>query len=211
VELDLQCNIHIYRHLGVALVQFPFDEFSKNFLEALLKPIGDVQVAPTLRTGIVVVHQLPVNRDTLWLRLMGRDSIQAKAAQEITQLPLDAPYRGEALQLLANLKVQLEAKKKPTSKERQLIMNLSPLYLEQISQAEQRGEQRGEQSGEQRGQKIGRYTLVIRQLKRKLGGLSTDLEQQVDALSILQIENLGEALLDFSQEKDLVDWLESIE
>jgi hypothetical protein len=47
---------------------------------------GVYLLAPTLRTGIVVVHQLPESADTLWLRIMGRDGVQARAAQEIAML-----------------------------------------------------------------------------------------------------------------------------
>jgi hypothetical protein len=152
---------------------------------------GIYLLAPTLRTGIVVVHQLPEIPDTLWLRIMGRDGVQARAAQEIAALPLGSPYRGEALQLLVNLKVQLEAKTKKSSKDRELIMNLSPLYLEQISQAEQRGE----------------AGMVVTLLNYRLGDLATDLEKRVHGLNKEQLEALGKALLDFREEKELLIWL----
>jgi len=50
--------------------------------------------------------------------------------------------------------------------------------------------------------------LVIRQLKRRLGSLTTHLEDQVKQLPIEEVEALGEALLDFEREEDLVAWLE---
>jgi hypothetical protein len=50
-------------------------------------------------------------------------------------------------------------------------------------------------------------TLIIRQLKRKLGDIGTDLETQIMALNIDDIERLGEALLDFSTVQDLIEWL----
>ncbi len=164
---------------------------------------GVYLLAPTLRTGIVVVHQLPESSDTLWLRIMGRDGVQTRAAQEIAKLPVGNPYRGKALQLLANLKIQLEAKTKKSSKDRKLIMNLSPLYLEQINQAEQRGEKIGEQTG-----KAG---MVFTQLNYRLGNLAADLRQQVYSLNNEQLEALGKALLDFKEERELQAWLEQSE
>jgi Domain of unknown function (DUF4351) len=160
---------------------------------------GVYLLPPTLRTGIVVVHQLPANADTVWLRLMGRDKVQAVAAQEIAAMSPNNPYRGSVLNLLANLKIQIESQKKISSKDRQLIMNLSPLYLEQLSQAEQRG----------------KAEMVIQQLKYRyrkspsleLGALSPAIEQQVMSLNIEQIMALGNALLDFTVEQDLVTWL----
>jgi predicted transposase/invertase (TIGR01784 family) len=51
--------------------------------------------------------------------------------------------------------------------------------------------------------------LVIRQLKRKLGSLSPELEVKVRSLSLTNLEDLGEALLDFSSLQDLISWLNS--
>jgi hypothetical protein len=73
-------------------------------------------------------------------------------------------------------------------------MNLSPLYLEQISQAEQRG----------------RIEVLLRQLNRQVGKLTPALEQQLIALSVTQIGDLGEALLNFHNEEDLLLWLSSL-
>jgi heme oxygenase len=49
--------------------------------------------------------------------------------------------------------------------------------------------------------------LVLKQLNRKLGNLSTQLQSRVSALSIDNIESLGEALLDFNSIADLESWL----
>jgi predicted transposase YdaD len=49
--------------------------------------------------------------------------------------------------------------------------------------------------------------LILRQLNRRVGNVSIDLETQIKALPLEQLEELGEALLDFSQINDLVAWL----
>jgi predicted transposase/invertase (TIGR01784 family) len=49
--------------------------------------------------------------------------------------------------------------------------------------------------------------LVIKLLNRKLGDLSSQFQAQVSALSIDNIESLGEALLDFNSLADLESWL----
>jgi predicted transposase/invertase (TIGR01784 family) len=61
---------------------------------------------------------------------------------------------------------------------------------------------------EQQGELKGQQELVIRQLKRRVGTVSIDLEARIKALPLAQLEELGEALLDFSQMADLVAWLE---
>ena len=50
--------------------------------------------------------------------------------------------------------------------------------------------------------------LIRRLLQRRLGAMNPELQEQVNLLSVAQLENLAEALLDFSNEADLVTWLD---
>ena len=63
--------------------------------------------------------------------------------------------------------------------------------------------------GEQRGKKQEALELILRQLTRRLGNIQPQV-QQIRALSITQLEELAEALLDFSSQNDLVNYLASI-
>ena len=47
----------------------------------------------------------------------------------------------------------------------------------------------------------------MRLLRKGTGQVSRDLEKQIQGLSIEELEDLGEALLDFASETDLVNWL----
>jgi hypothetical protein len=78
-----------------------------------------------------------------------------------------------------------------------------------ILEGEQRGKQVGIQEGEQLGRQFEGLNLIFRQLTRRLGEISPDLETKIRNLSLIQLEELGEALLDFSQVSDLEDWLRS--
>ncbi|MGK7885429.1 MAG: DUF4351 domain-containing protein [Crocosphaera sp.] len=80
-------------------------------------------------------------------------------------------------------------------------MRLAPLYQEARAKAIEEGIQQGRQEGES--------NIVIRLLNRRIGSLSPSLEQQVRQLSLDSLEELGEALLDFQTETDLVNWLEN--
>lgn len=53
--------------------------------------------------------------------------------------------------------------------------------------------------------------LILRQLTRQVGELPQPIRQRVENLSSEQLENLGEALLDFSSMADLEAWLEELE
>jgi predicted transposase YdaD len=92
------------------------------------------------------------------------------------------------------------------------VLRESPWYQEILAEGEQRGrtegEQRGRTEGEQRGRTEEGQLLVLRQLNRRFRILPNDVEAQVRALALSQLEALGEALLDFTQMSDLTDWLQ---
>jgi predicted transposase YdaD len=51
--------------------------------------------------------------------------------------------------------------------------------------------------------------LLLRQLNRRIGGISAELSANIQSLSLENLENLGEALLDFQSVEDLEQWLEN--
>lgn len=50
--------------------------------------------------------------------------------------------------------------------------------------------------------------MIMRQLTRRLGLLSPELQQQVHSLSLEQLEDLSEVLLDFRVIAELDSWLQ---
>ncbi len=57
------------------------------------------------------------------------------------------------------------------------------------------------------GKQEGEASLVLRLLRKRIGQVAPDLEKRIQGLSIEELEDLGEALLDFATEADLVNWL----
>lgn len=53
--------------------------------------------------------------------------------------------------------------------------------------------------------------LINRILLRRLGAVNQQLQEQVNQLSVAQLNNLAEALFDFSNEDDLANWLSLIQ
>ncbi len=74
-------------------------------------------------------------------------------------------------------------------------------------QGEKLGEQRGRELGEQRGRELGEQRTIIRQLNRRFGELDSSLVDKIKTLNIEKLDNLADALLDFSNINDLVTWL----
>ncbi len=82
---------------------------------------------------------------------------------------------------------------------RREIMQQSVVYQEWREEFLQEGRQEGEQS------------LILRQLTRRIGNVAPALQAQVQALSLAQLESLGEALLDFSETADLEEWFQNLQ
>lgn len=77
------------------------------------------------------------------------------------------------------------------------LMQESPIYQEII------------QKGVQQGLRQGKQDTVIRQLTRRIGSVSPQVRSQIQNLSIEQLDQLSEVLLDFSDVADLTVWLQS--
>jgi hypothetical protein len=154
---------------------------------------------PSFRTAIIAINQLPCTEETLLLRLLGRGQTQQQAVDEVIAFNTRDPRREVILKLLASWKISIEITGQVEAEE-ELMMVLSQAYLEWEQKTEQRGELKGRQEGEQ--------ALIIRQMTRRIGEIEPDLKMAVQALSLEQLENLGDALLDFSELVDLVNWLQ---
>ncbi len=51
-------------------------------------------------------------------------------------------------------------------------------------------------------------SIILRLLTRRLGAVDSLLQERIQRLSLAQLEDLGEALLDFNHAADLVTWLD---
>jgi predicted transposase YdaD len=78
------------------------------------------------------------------------------------------------------------------------MMRESVIYQDILAEGEQIGEQRGELKEAQ--------ILILRQLARRVGNISPELQVRVKALSLDRLEELGEALLNFTGLADLEGW-----
>lgn len=79
-----------------------------------------------------------------------------------------------------------------------------------LKQGEERGLKKGKKLGLEQGKRQEAQALILRLLNRQIGAVSVRLQGRVKALSLAQLEKLGEALLEFSNKNDLIVWLEKI-
>ena len=67
--------------------------------------------------------------------------------------------------------------------------------------------QEAKQEGRQEGRQEGEVRLLIRQLSRRFGKINDRRIQIINSLTLEQLDDLGEALLDFGELADLDNWL----
>ena len=71
------------------------------------------------------------------------------------------------------------------------------------------GRQEGRQEGREEGRQQGHLAVIMRQIVRRLGAIQPAVQDRLQKLSIPQLEELGEALLDFQKSSDLITWLDN--
>ena len=126
-----------------------------------------------------MIHRLPETPDTLWLRILGKQKVQQRAIDEINQLDQNSPYRQNALKLLSDLMVVLDARQNQNNRETELLMSLrtSAIYLEQIEKITQKGLQQGIEQGIEQGREEGTILGAIQTLQQILGDVVSGTEE----------------------------------
>ncbi|NEO90233.1 MAG: DUF4351 domain-containing protein [Moorea sp. SIO3G5] len=84
---------------------------------------------------------------------------------------------------------------------REDMMQESVVYQRIIRQGLEQGLEQGKRN---------ELNLIKRLLNRRLGEINPQLQNQIEELSFEQLEDLGEALLDFETEVDLTNWLNQL-
>jgi predicted transposase YdaD len=112
----------------------------------------------------------------------------------------------EIIDMVCTIAVYKFSKLSREEVEAMLGLRLEETRVYQDARAE--GEESGVAKGRQEGKLEGEQALILRQLARRIGNVTPAIQAQVQALSLAQLESLGEALLDFLELGDLVMWLE---
>lgn len=142
-----------------------------------------------LRSAIVAIHQLPLTPETLWLRLLGRGSVQERAILELQALPSNQPYQQATLELVYNLRENLRINQQLEKDDRKLIMRLEPIYQRNREQAKLEGRQEGER-------------LVVENLLQvRFGSLNDELSAIIEPILALPPSEFTPLLMQLSQEE----------
>jgi len=101
----------------------------------------------------------------------------------------------------------------PSKLEREFWQELKQFEQERqmsyITTGERIGYERGRKEGREEGKVEEGKKLILRQLQKQVGMLPEKALTSIQSLGVTQLEELSEALLDFTGIDDLLHWLEA--
>ncbi|MDB9313072.1 hypothetical protein PN462_08160 [Spirulina sp. CS-785/01] len=162
----------------------------------------------SLHTGIIVIHQLPVTSETLWLRILGRGRVQQRAIEELQAMSPNHPHRENTLELVYNLLAQLQMRRSENepldTEEEELIMQLSPVYLQRLEEATQKGVEQGIEQGIEQGRQAiqqERRATAERLLQMRFNSIDPQMRNIIDSVITLPSQEFIPLLLQLSREE----------
>ena len=135
-----------------------------------------------------------------------KESVLAQVVRELDAIadPREQSNLVAATSILAGLELEEQTIRQLM---RSPVMRESTMYQSILREGRAEGLEQGIQQGLIQGRTVGERALVLKQLTRKLGSLSPEVTTKISALSLEELENLAEALLDFTSVSDLESWL----
>lgn len=172
-----------------------------NFFEARLKlsawEEGVYFLNQGLRSAIVVADRLPITPETLWLRILGKGKTQQQAIDEVMAFPKGNVLRSNVLELLSIWHINIKTQNRLTTDDKELLMNLSPAYLQWREETLQQGLQKGVQKGRLETQRV----FVKSWLKSRFGKIDKVLSRVIEPLVQLSPEESARLLPRLSRDE----------
>jgi predicted transposase/invertase (TIGR01784 family) len=193
-----------------AVVIYPSRSVEQLRLDTVQDLIASGRIIRVFLDELGLVEELPIGLGLMVLTTLDGDLATAEARRLIGQ----ADGSRDIISLISTIVLYKFSTLSRNEVDLMLGIELQQTRVYQDALAEGRVEGRveGRIEGEARGLERGRMEegrgLVLRLLTRKLGNITPEMQLLVNGLSIDRVESLGEALLDFTQMDDLINWLE---
>jgi hypothetical protein len=113
-----------------------------GFVAAPAFPAGFYEAPEALSVGVVVLRELPRERSTLLLRLMGAGAVLKEALEELSQLPEGAWERQVAVPALLAARIEIP-QDSSNEGEREYLMSTQNLYEEWERKTHEKGLEQG--------------------------------------------------------------------
>lgn len=124
--------------------------------------------------------------------------------QSLAKLQLD-PARRELISGFIDSYLPLTMKEEQAFESQ--LSEVETQQREQIMEIVTSWMEKGMEKGIEEGKRQEAIALVVRQLRKRFASLDEDAQRRIPTLTIERLEQLGEALLDFTSLQDLISWL----
>ena len=161
-------------------------------------PVGVYFGMEGYKLGIVAINQLPQTRETLWLRMLGKGSVQKRAFEELKQLPVTDDLRRNILEVVGMWYSTLQGKQDKSTEEEDLIVELSTAYIEFREAILQEGLEQGLEQGLERGRVQTQRQFIENFLTARFGSLDETLTAAIEPLLQMPSEDLTRLMLELS-------------
>ncbi|NEP77520.1 MAG: hypothetical protein F6K39_04650 [Okeania sp. SIO3B3] len=165
-------------------------------------------------TGLVAINELPIDRDTLWLRVLGKDRTQEQAFLELIALPKSHPLQENVIEFLASwyVKIRFRANENIDEDDRELSTRKSPVFLRLREEILEQGRRAGRQKGfresfrESSPKNFREVEQNIREIIKssfnfRFGSLNSELLAIIEPMLLLSPKELARLLLNASREE----------
>ena len=157
---------------------------------------------------IVAINELPSTPETLWIRLMGKGTMQESAIEELILLRETDLKRANALNLLVSWRISMELTNQLESEEERTLMALSHAYLEWEKQTRRQGLELGIVRGLEQGLEQERRSTIINLMRLRYGTIDSALEKVMPRLMAMSNEDYTRVLLNLSK-SELIEQLQN--
>ncbi|MDJ0618018.1 MAG: DUF4351 domain-containing protein [Calothrix sp. MO_192.B10] len=137
------------------------------------------------------------------MNIIERPQVKLASLQLLTTLGLN-PAQVQLISGFIDTYLQLNSQEEVVFQEQ--IATIKPKEQEKVMEIVTSWMRKGLEQGEKQGE----LKLLMRQINRRLGEITPQLKGRIENLSTPELENLGEALLDFSSVADLEAWFENL-
>jgi predicted transposase/invertase (TIGR01784 family) len=154
------------------------------------------------------IRELPIPSALLVLTTLEPEQAATEARYLLSRTEPDAPAEAQAFasQTLVDIVTTIMVYRYEGLSQREVEQMLGISLQETQVYREIKAE--GREEGREEGRAVEARSLIFRLLARRLGELPEMMLEQVQALSLERLEDLGEALLDFAVLADLKAWLD---
>ncbi|WP_310487858.1 Rpn family recombination-promoting nuclease/putative transposase [Chamaesiphon sp. VAR_69_metabat_338] len=206
-RFNSETSVYLYRnrerfHDWRSIVIYPNRGVEQQRLEVVSDLLASGRITRIYLDELLEIQQPPLGLDLILLTILDNDRIVAKAKTLIRQSQ-QLPNSRAIIDLISTIVVYKFTSLTRTEVEAMIGITLQETRVYQDAKAE------GKAEGVNEGRQVEGQSLILRQLSRRFGTLPVEANTKVLALNLEQLENLGEALLDFDRVSDLMSWLET--